>query len=226
MWLDSSRIWAQYWANPDWYDSRMDREAAFDRFVGDGVGHLTVPELTKEAVERRQELIRQINDRWLDRTEKVEALQQKLQGLEANKPDLATDKEHQRNLADAARLRGQAEEARKLAASGEEFRWVKDGPNGPYEVSIHPEQELKRAREMEAEARRLETRVPTIVNGDITHARQQLEAYQTEMVDAAEQEIQSVRDFESNPAHWDLTQEQRDMVTSHGEPGQTTSRPD
>jgi hypothetical protein len=68
-------MWEKYWNSSEvTSESRDAREAAFDRLVGDNANHGMVPELTKEAELKRQELINQINDHWLKNAQAINTL--------------------------------------------------------------------------------------------------------------------------------------------------------
>jgi hypothetical protein len=46
------------------------------------------------------------------------------------------------------------------------------------------------------------------------------------VAEEAARDIQSVKDFESNPANWDLTPDQQDMLTCKTEPEKSDQRSD
>lgn len=79
-------MWEKFWTNEAHYDSRADREAAFDKFVGDNTGHNVVPALTQQAELKRQDLIDGIDDRWLEKLDRASELQQRLEEVEKAKP--------------------------------------------------------------------------------------------------------------------------------------------
>jgi hypothetical protein len=58
-----------FWSNEKAFPAADLREAEFDRLAGGNVSHGITPTLTPEAQQRKQELISQINERWLANAE-------------------------------------------------------------------------------------------------------------------------------------------------------------
>jgi hypothetical protein len=187
-----------------------------------------VPELTKEAQAKRQELMDQVSDRWLERTEKVNELQQRLQALEASKPDLATSAEHKRNVEQAAGMRKEAAELRRLADIPGSTRWVRDPkvPSGGYDVQVDPGWARNEAQYMETLAKNLEGEVYHRWAAPTEHTRSELASHKAYMVSEAAKDVQSVKDFESRPGNWVYSPEMQDKLTSRGEPQETDERSD
>lgn len=172
-------MWEKFWTNESACPSRETREASFDALVGDNANHGIVPELTKEAEAKREELIFKANERWLEH----------MQGMLEAKKDLEyygpkAEAVHQELLARAA------EELKKAEA---------DAATDPQKAQMERHW-AEWARDAVARGHA----------GDedfyVNRARETMNAYQ--------EDLKKVLEFEANPANWDLTQDQRQML--HG----------
>lgn len=210
----------KFWSDESLYDSKATREAAFDRYAGNTAGHAIVPALTQEAEIKRREMMDEVSDRWLERSQTLSGLQERVDFYEKNKPDLATNEEHKRNLEQAAGLHKRAEELRQIAALPGDTRWVKDPGhvNGGYSASIHREQHLRDAAYAEQQAKVLEVAVPQGWANATDIARREVESHKTMMANEAAKEVQSVRDFESRSSNWVYTPEMVDTLSSKAQP--------
>jgi len=207
-------MWEKFWADETQYQSRDAREAAFDRLVGDNASHGIVPVLTKDAESRRQELLNQINDRWLEKMEALNGRTRSLERLAADTPENAA--ERARYVAQAEYFRKEAAELRRLADTPGARIWVPDGAGGGYEGAVDPKRALEQAADLEKDANALEHRF----DDRIHIVQSELESQKAALLDDMRKDVQSVTDFDTNPAHWDLTADQQAMLTCEA-PAQT-----
>jgi hypothetical protein len=202
--------WGGYLAEKFWSDeaeqrSRDAREAAFDALVGDNAGHGVVPALTAEAEARRQELIDQINDRWLEKMEAINDQTRALERLEADTPENAAERARHSDY--AAHLRSEAAELRTAIAAGARV-WETNGASEGYWRTADPERDGQQAEALEAAATAEEHQVDTSIHV----VESQLESRKAALMDDMKKDVQSVMDFDATPGNWDLTAEQKALL--------------